>query len=241
MESDGAKSGQVVPTAYDPITDEFETYSAYLDSQISKKDMHYLEDIELARQLVELGIRGNGETIEREEFTQRKQATEKIREEMRNNKQKRLASQGRKLDEFPLLKALQQREEAVRNGKLATIVFIRDFNSKGQEVSGYIDYGHRLKTQTMEDVFDRKKRFLPRPTDLSFYNWNTQTPYENSTPEFQVISESGKGLMFKNKRDRKVLNVDPESNPGENSTRSVIKTDEFLHVVLFDHVTRRRA
>lgn len=39
--------------------------------------------------------------------------------------------------------ALAQREEAVRNGKLTTIVFIRDRNKKGQEVSGYIDYGQR--------------------------------------------------------------------------------------------------
>ena len=26
-----------------------------------------------------------------------------------------------------------------------TIIFIRDKNSKGQEISGYIDYSHRLK------------------------------------------------------------------------------------------------
>lgn len=45
------------------------------------------------------------------------------------------------LDAVP--KALQQREESVRNGKLTSIVFIRDKNAKGQEVSGYIDYGHR--------------------------------------------------------------------------------------------------
>ena len=31
----------------------------------------------------------------------------------------------------------------MRNGKLTTIIFIRDKNAKGQEVSGYIDYGHR--------------------------------------------------------------------------------------------------
>ena len=41
------------------------------------------------------------------------------------------------------MQALQQREESVRNGKLTTIIFIRDKNAKGQEVSGYIDYGHR--------------------------------------------------------------------------------------------------
>jgi len=42
-----------------------------------------------------------------------------------------------------LAQALKDREEAVRNGKLTTIVFVRDLNSKKQEVSGYIDYGHR--------------------------------------------------------------------------------------------------
>lgn len=41
------------------------------------------------------------------------------------------------------LQALKDREEAVRNGKLSTIIFIRDVNAKAQEVSGYIDFGHR--------------------------------------------------------------------------------------------------
>lgn len=41
-----------------------------------------------------------------------------------------------------------KREELVRNGKLSTIIFIRDvIDKKGHEVSGYIDYGHRLKTE----------------------------------------------------------------------------------------------
>jgi hypothetical protein len=46
-------------------------------------------------------------------------------------------------------KALAQREEAVRNGKLTTIIFIRDRNSKKQEISGYIDFAQRLKTDNM--------------------------------------------------------------------------------------------
>lgn len=41
------------------------------------------------------------------------------------------------------VQALKDREEAVRNGKLTTIIFIRDKNTKAQEVSGYIDFGHR--------------------------------------------------------------------------------------------------
>lgn len=39
------------------------------------------------------------------------------------------------------LQALKDREEAVRNGKLTTIVFIRDKNSKGQVRGGVVRRG----------------------------------------------------------------------------------------------------
>jgi hypothetical protein len=45
----------------DNIALEFPTYEDYLDSQVSNTDLFYLEDEELARQLVELGYRGSGE------------------------------------------------------------------------------------------------------------------------------------------------------------------------------------
>ncbi len=40
---------------------EFATYDDFLDAQIAPIDLYYLEDEELARQLVELGFRGTGE------------------------------------------------------------------------------------------------------------------------------------------------------------------------------------
>ena len=92
----------------------------------------------------------------------------------------------------------------MRNGKLTSIIFIRDKNTKGQEVSGYIDYAHRLKTENFEPIFERKKKLMPRPSDLSYYNWETQHSTSNSTPNFQVIADNEAGLLFKNKRDRKV-------------------------------------
>ncbi len=48
------------------IVERFETYEDYLDSQLTANDMGYLEDEEMARQLVELGYRGLGDTIRRE-------------------------------------------------------------------------------------------------------------------------------------------------------------------------------
>lgn len=234
-DDDGIKAG------FDAIVDDYKSYEDYLDNQITATDMFYLEDVELARQLVELGIRGNGEVIKREEFEQRKEAAEAARQARLNKKPKKLASQGKNVEDFPLLQALKDREEAVRNGKLTTIVFIRDKNPKNQEVSGYIDYGHRLKSENMESYFERKKRLMPRPTDLSFYNWETHMSTSNPTPNFQVIADNEAGLLFKNKRDRKVINVDPRAKPGDNSTRTELATEEYMQVVIYDHVTRRRS
>lgn len=45
---------------------------------------------------------------------------------------------------------------------------------------------------------------------MSFYNWETQTCTTNSTPNYQPIADNESGLLFKNKRDRKIINVDPK-------------------------------
>lgn len=222
--------------------DAFATYEDYLDSQVSTTDMFYLEDEELARQLVELGYRGSGETLKREEFEARKR-TEREKHSHKQNVPKALASSGKDLSGYPFLQALASREELVRNGKLTSIIFIRDrtHKGKGQEVSGYIDFAHRLKTENFEPYFERKKKLMPKPTDLGYYNWETQTSTSNSSPNFQVIADSEVGLLFKNKRDRKVINVDPKANPGDNSTRTEIETNEYLQVVIYDHMTRRKS
>ena len=122
-----------------------------------------------------------------------------------------------------------------------SIIFIRDKNHKGQEVSGYIDFAYRLKCENFEPYFEGKKKLKPKPTDLSYYNWETQTSTSNSSPNFQVIADNEAGLLFKNKRDRKVINVDPKSNPGDNSTRTEIRTKEYMQVVIYDHMTRRKS
>ena len=219
--------------------EQFATYEDYLDSQVSETDMYYLEDEELARQLVELGYRGSGDTLKRDEFEARKRALRE-RGTQKANVPKQLASANKDLSQFPFLLALANREELVRNGKLTTIVFLRDRNGKGQEVSGYIDYAHRLKTENFEPYFDGRKKLMPKPTDLSYYNWETQTSTSNATPNFQVIADNETGLLFKNKRDRKVINVDPKARPGDNSRRIELHTHEYTQVVLYDHVTRRK-
>jgi len=219
----------------------YSTYEEYLDSQIREEDRNYLEDDELARQLVELGYLGSGEALKRDEFEARKREEEEAKYKAMNKQPKKLCSAGIDFKGDPFLQALAEREESVRNGKLTSILFIRDRNSKGQEVSGYIDYAHRLKVEDFSLIFNKKKRLIPRPSDLSYYNWETQTSTSNPSPNFQVIAANEQGLLFKNKRDRKIINVDPNAPCGDNSTRTEIATHDYFQVVIYDHMTRRKA
>merc|ERR1711907_372769 len=232
------KMEEEAPSGSDNIVTEFGTYDDFLDSQITAGDLYYLEDEELARQLVELGYRGSGEVLKRDEFQTRKRNAEQARVQKRNQ-QKRLAHQTEDgethsftvNDEF--LSALAEREEANRNGRMTSIIFIRDKNFAGQEISGYIDYASRLKHEEFSNYFSGKKRLLPKSTDLSFYNWETQTSTSNPTVNYQVIADSTTGLLFKNKRDRKIVNVDPKaSTPGDNSCRIKMKSGQYEQVLI---------
>jgi len=218
-----------------------QTYEDYLDKQVGEEDLMYLEDPDHARQIVELGYKGK-DFKSREEF----EAARKAAQEGPLKRKKSLetvCSAGKRFDNSPFLYALAKREELVRNGKLSTIIFIRDM-VKGHEVSGYIDYGHRLKSEgdEFEEYFKRNKRLLPKRSDLSYFNWKTHTLYYNNSATFHVIAENDMGLLFKHKRDRKTINVDPNAaTPGDNSSRTVIDTDgEYTQVTIYDHVTRRK-
>jgi hypothetical protein len=79
--------------------------------------------------------RGSGETLKREEFEARKKAAEEAKASKLRNAPKKLASADKDLSHFPFLHNLAEREDLVRNGKLTSIIFLRDKNSKGQEVS----------------------------------------------------------------------------------------------------------
>jgi hypothetical protein len=106
----------------DSIVQEFATYEEYLDSQISAKDLYYLENEDLARQLVELGYRG-GE-LKREEFEQRKKNAENLKSKKGTAEAPTVLVHAGKealYADSPLLKALAEREEAVRSGKRAVI------------------------------------------------------------------------------------------------------------------------
>ncbi|XP_056134660.1 cilia- and flagella-associated protein 299 [Lampris incognitus] len=215
---------------------QFVTYEDFLDYHITNVDLYYLKDKYLARQLVELGHLSSGSVMTREEFEARKAAAA-ASSLSKSNQQKTLASAGKELtDNF--LRALAEREEANRSGKMNTIIFIRDYNSIGQEVSAYIDCAQRLRTEDFEPYFSGKKRLMPRRSDLSFYNWKTKMSMSNSSANYEVVTNNPSGLLFRNKTDGKDLHVDPWGTPGENSTRTPLQSHLYVQVVLYDHSVR---
>lgn len=145
----------------------------------------------------------------------------------------------------PFLKALAEREERVLNGRLLTIIFLRIENTaKKTEISGYIDYAHRLKTEDFRPIFEGKAKLVPKPTDLSYYNWKTGVCASNDSPNFKVDAGSGEsGLLFRNKRDRKVINVNPnqKQDDKESIKRYEIFSPDYTQIVLYDHETRKKS
>ena len=229
---------------YDTSLDNFNTFEEYLTFHVTKEDLYYLEDMELARQLKELGYHAKTEIMSREQFESKKKAIEDAKNNRNKEKGKRLAhievADSDKLNRCTFLKALAEREEQVLNGRLLSIIFIRH-ETKKTEVSGYIDYSHRLKNEDFKLYFSGKKKLLPKTTDLSYYNWKTNKCSTNDSPNFKVDSSNGeKGLWFRNKRDRKVINVDPSQKPDENVKRVEIESPDYKQIVIYDYYTRRQ-
>lgn len=53
-------------------------------------------------------------------------------------------------------------------------------------MSGYIDYGHRLAEGDMAAAFSGTEPLLPRPNDLSYFNWVTQSASTTASSTFEV-------------------------------------------------------
>lgn len=223
---------------------DFDTYEQYLDRQITPEDLFYLEDIELARQLKEQGYHSKTEILTRDQFDAKKRAVKEALLSQNKDKSKSLAHleviSKEKLNQCKFLQALASREEQVLNGRLLTIIYIR-YESKGSEISGYIDYAHRLKNEDFRPIFEGKKKLLPKPNDLSFYNWRTGFCAASDSTNFKVDASNGQqGLLFRNKRDRKVINVDPKKKLEDNMSRIEIESPDYTQIVLYDLSTRRK-
>ena len=185
------------------------SYAEFLDRFVTDEDRMYLEDEELARDVKELYAVNKGEIRSKADFERKKRELESMNRE-EETKERPLFSLDMNYRKGSFLDQLKERESEVRNGRKSTIIFIRYKDKKGKETSAYIDFRERLKNDEMEGVFKEGKPFLPKPTDLSYYNWNLQKPIPNDSTFFRVDAGPKERLSFKNNTDRKIINVDLE-------------------------------
>ena len=110
-------------------------------------------------------------------------------------------------------------------------------------MSGYIDLAHRMKTDDMKKVFLKDTILMPRTSDLSHFSFDSQAACYNDSPNFRTDASSEEGLMFRNKRDRKLINVNPSlAKAGDFTERVELENppEPYIQVVFFDHMTRRK-
>ena len=193
---------------YEDIS-KIETYAQFLDRFVTDEDRMYLEDEELARDVKELYAVNKGEIRSKADFERKKKEIEDLNRE-EDTKERPLFSLNMEYKKGSFLEQLKDREGEVRNGRKSTIIFIRYKDKKGKETSAYIDYRERLKNDEMEGVFKKGKPLLPKPSDLSYYNWTLQKVMSNDSTFFRVDAGPKERLSFKNNTDRKIINVDLE-------------------------------
>jgi len=220
-------------------TTTFPTYRDYLDSYCTPKDYYYLENEDTARAIAELGFRSTGEVLSSDLFIQARKLAA-----FKNEQSKRAsltASAGVKISS-PFLKALADREQPNRCGSISTIIFLRCLNESKQEVSGYIDFRNRLQTEpNFRDYFIGRRKLIPQPNDLSYFNWRTNAVAGGNTPFFEVMYADVLGISFRSLFDRKEVFVSPESDfTGENSYRIDVEDPSYMQIIMFDHVNVKK-
>ena len=196
--------------------------------------MNKFKDSDIARQFIELGYRGVNHAITREDFQERKHRTERILQSHHHHYQDPITIISNSLTiTEPFAKELASREEANRTDNLLTIIFLRDRNHHGHEISAYIDYANRLKFENFTEFFLGKTKLLPLTTDLSYYNWDTHMCISNDTTNFCLLPDVN-GIRFRCQHDRKIIYVDPESKYyGDGTIRTIINTKDYLQIILY--------
>lgn len=229
----------------DQVVTRFDNYYEFLSEFIKPEDRMYLEDEDLARDVKELYEINKGDIKSKADFDRKKQELEMLGK-VDESKEKPLFSQGKTFEKGTFLYELASREQEVRNGRKSTIIFIRYKDQYGKENSAYIDYRERLKNDNFEEIFNGTKDLIPKPTDLSYYNWSHKKVYANDSTFFRVDAGPKELLSFRNNTDRKIINVDLEylsKNPNLDVDRSPVelkKVESNIDTVLNNITNKKR-
>ncbi|CAD6999248.1 uncharacterized protein C4orf22 homolog [Ceratitis capitata] len=222
------------------------TYEDYLDTFITRHDIHFLRNIRFCRMLVELGYRSASEIYTPEQYEKRKAA---VQESLWPTKKSAMLFSENMESDDPVLIELARREQPNTQKIISTIIFLKHRLKSGFEVSGYIDFEHSLKQANLMiegctdwlAVFQERVLLRPKPTDLSFYDWHKGTVHYNHSENYVVIHDVENGLIFMHRGDHKKICVDIlRELYTNNCTREMHFSEKYGHVVFYDHIIRKK-
>ena len=121
---------------------------------------------------------------------------------------------------------------------MTCILFIRDCKDHKNEKSAYIDLAHRFKLEDFREIYSGNKPFTLKKTDLSYFDWMTGVAIINESPNFRTQADGKEGLLFRNKRDRKMIDVNPNvDDHGDFTTRKEIQCGILIPELLLELAT----
>jgi hypothetical protein len=129
-----------------------------------------------------------------------------------------------------------------------------------REISGYIDLSDRLQRDhsfakyVIISVQPAQANLLPRRNDLSYFDWDSGQCVVNDSASFQVLTDQPDGMVFRYKKDRKLVHAwsqkyndgkltlpGQDEDTGANVQRVSVVSTEYLQCVFYDHLVRRKA
>ena len=205
-------------------------YENYLDYLLKLDDFLYLESTLLPRLVVELGYNAISKTYTRQEFLDR---LDGIEEQLHPSMQPhKMFSYGLTFKGEGLLKHLALRERPNRVGTMSTIIYIRQKDPSGVEVSGHIDFQQSLRNAKTRqkgandwfNIFRGNELLRLQKSDLSYYDWILSQTKINQTENYKPLCDENLGLIFMNRRNRQIIKPNPFlSDFGAHTYRTTVK------------------
>lgn len=211
---------------------KFQTYEDYLESLITPRDLYHLRSKSIARQIIELGYHTEG-TLDRESFYEHVKLTERYLFLKKNPFA--LCSKNIEIKDL-LLQELAAREQFSRRGEIFTIIFIRHIGKDQSQISAFIDYTDRLKTEDWKPYFEGLAKITPKKSDLSYYDWKVGKSMYNESPNFKPMIDGKKGLVFESLRDSNLIRLDTSLNLKSNPRRVPIFSEIYGNCIIYDYL-----
>ncbi|KAH8321255.1 hypothetical protein KR059_008932, partial [Drosophila kikkawai] len=213
-------------------------YSDYLNTFIKPKDLRYLPVGKIRHRLVPLRTQVGEVVLSPSKFKLSLKGPES--KNFHFNEIYSIAND-------PLTLALGERKNQNATKIISTIVFISTRDSKGFNVSGYIDLEQSIRrfregdptSHSWSNILAGNRRLQPNSQDLSFIAWKNGRVFYNDTDNYKVIPDPVRGLCFSFKGDGAMIYIEKKITEDHPSCL-FIESPMHGSAVIYDHRIRRK-